>query len=149
MNLYGEDWYVYEDNYGTTEEKAFVKYFHGLIPELRKKYEEIYLIRNERFPELAIYDFDTGERFEPDFLLFLRKKNQDGYRQEQIYVEPKGSHLVSSEQWKEDFLLRIGDESIPVKVYVDDNEYRIYGLPFFNRENRWKSFDEVLRARLL
>jgi type III restriction enzyme len=149
VNLYGEDWYVYEDNYGTTEEKAFVKYFHGLIPELRKKYEEIYLIRNERFPELAIYDFDTGERFEPDFLLFLRKKNQDGYRQEQIYVEPKGSHLVSSEQWKEDFLLRIGDESIPVKVYVDDNEYRIYGLPFFNRENRWKSFDEVLRARLL
>ena len=31
VNLYGEDWYVYEDNFGTTEEKAFVKYFRGLV----------------------------------------------------------------------------------------------------------------------
>lgn len=73
-NLQNEDWYVYEDNYGTTEEKAFVKYFLGLVPELKKKYEEIYLIRNERIPELAIYDFDTGERFEPDFLLFFEEE---------------------------------------------------------------------------
>ncbi|HBC30828.1 MAG TPA: restriction endonuclease subunit R, partial [Clostridiales bacterium] len=69
IELAFEHWYAYEDNFGTSEEKAFVKYFQGLLPELQKKYNEIYLIRNERIPALAIYDFDTGERFEPDFLL--------------------------------------------------------------------------------
>ena len=149
VNLYGEDWYVFEDNYGTSEEKAFVKYFHGLVPELRKKYEEIYLVRNEGFKELAIYDFDTGERFEPDFLLFLRKKNQDGWRQEQLFIEPKGEHLVAHDQWKEEFLLRISDEGVPIKKYVDDHEYSIYGLPFFNRESRREVFDKALRNMLL
>ncbi len=147
VNLYGEDWYVYKDNYGTTEEKAFVKYFDGLVPELRRKYEEIYLVRNERISELAIYDFDTGERFEPDFLLFLRKHNQDGYEQEQIFIEPKGDHLISQDKWKEDFLLRIGKEGIPVKVYVDDNKYRVCGLPFFNVNYRMNDFDQALRRK--
>jgi len=149
VNLYGEDWYVYEDNFGTTEEKAFVKYFREFVPELRKKYEEIYLVRNERIPELAIYDFDTGERFEPDFLLFLRKHNQDGYEQEQIFIEPKGDHLLSQDKWKEDFLLRIGKEGIPVKVYVDDNKYRVCGLPFFNVNYRMGDFERALRNKML
>jgi len=113
------------------------------------KYEEIYLVRNERIPELAIYDFDTGERFEPDFLLFLRKHNQDRYEQEQIFIEPKGDHLLSQDKWKEDFLLRIGKEGIPVKVYVDDNEYRVCGLPFFNVNYRMGDFERALRNKML
>lgn len=148
VNLYGEDWYVYEDNFGTTEEKAFVKYFRGFVPELRQNYEEIYLVRNERIPELAIYDFDTGERFEPDFLLFLRKHNQDGYEQEQIFIEPKGDHLISQDKWKEDFLLRISKEGIPVKVYVDDNKYRVCGLPFFNVNHRMSEFEQALKSKM-
>lgn len=147
VNLCGEDWYVYEDNFGTAEEKAFVKYFSGLVPELKRKYEEIYLIRNERIPELAIYDFDTGERFEPDFLLILRKKNQDGYEQEQIFIEAKGDHLLSQDKWKEDFLLRINKEGVPVKVYADDNKYRICGLPFFNVNYRMDDFTQALRNK--
>jgi type III restriction enzyme len=148
VNLYGEDWYVYEDNFGTTEEKAFVKYFRGFVLELRQNYEEIYLVRNERIPELAIYDFDTGERFEPDFLLFLRKHNQDGYEQEQIFIEPKGDHLISQDKWKEDFLLRISKEGIPVKVYVDDNKYRVCGLPFFNVNHRMSEFEQALKSKM-
>ncbi len=150
VNLYNEDWYVYEDNFGTTEEKAFVKYFRGLVPELRQNYEEIYLVRNERIPELAIYDFDTGERFEPDFLLFLRKYNHDGYEQEQIFIEPKGDHLISQDKdkWKEDFLLRISKEGIPVKVYVDDNKYRVCGLPFFNVNYRMSEFEQALKSKM-
>lgn len=135
-----ESWYAYEDNYGTSEEKAFVKYFQGLVPELRKEYDEVYLIRNERIPALAIYEFDTGERFEPDFLLFLQKRGTDGYLQEQIYIEPKGSHLIEKDKWKEDFLLKIEEQGIPVKKYVDDNEYRIFGLPFFNQDSRMEEF---------
>lgn len=135
-----ETWYAYEDNYGTTEEKAFVKYFQGIVSSLKNKYDEIYLVRNERIPALAIYEFDTGERFEPDFLLFLQKHGTDGYLQEQIYIEPKGSHLLEKDKWKEDFLLKIEEQGIPVTRYVDDNEYRIFGLPFFNKEERMEEF---------
>lgn len=69
------------------EEKAFIKYFASEVLKLKKKYEKIFLFRNERFPELAIYDFDTGERFEPDFVLLLQKKYEDGYDQHQVFVE--------------------------------------------------------------
>ncbi|MGI6766440.1 MAG: DEAD/DEAH box helicase family protein [Lentihominibacter sp.] len=139
-----ESWYAYNDNYGTTEEKAFVKYFQGLIPSLKIEYDEIYLVRNERIPELAIYDFDTGERFEPDFLLFLQKHGTDGYLQEQIYIEPKGRHLIEKDKWKEDFLLKIEKQGIPVTKYVDDNDYKIFGLPFFNKVERMPEFEESL-----
>ena len=144
MNLLYEPWYAYHDNYGTGEEKAFVKYFKGIVKELRDKYDEIYLVRNERIPALAIYEFDTGERFEPDYLLFLQKKGTAGYVQEQIYIEPKGSHLLGLDKWKEDFLLKIEQLGIPTKTYVDDNKYKIIGLPFFNREFRMEEFGEAI-----
>lgn len=146
INLSKEDWYVYNDNYGTSEEKEFVKYFSYQIDELRKQYEEIYLVRNERIADFAIYSFDTGERFEPDFLLFLRKKHADGYEQEQIYIEPKGTHLLEKDAWKEAFLLRIEEEGIPCKKYVDDNRYKIIGLPFFNKENRLSEFEAAVAS---
>lgn len=144
LDLKFEPWYVYNDNYGTSEEKSFVKYFKGIVKELREKYDEVYLVRNERIPSLAIYEFDTGERFEPDFLLFLRDRGTDGYIQEQIYIEPKGGHLLDKDKWKEDFLLKIESQGIPVKKYVDDNRYRILGLPFFNKELRRPDFDSAL-----
>ncbi|KGF07479.1 restriction endonuclease subunit R [Tissierellia bacterium S5-A11] len=150
IDLEYEPWYAYNDNYGTSEEKAFVKYFKGMVEDLRKKYDEIYLVRNERIPALTIYEFDTGKRFEPDFLLFLQKKGADGYLQEQIYIEPKGSQLIGEEndKWKEDFLLKIEEQGIPTKTYVDDNKYRIIGLPFFNREFRMDEFDNSIRQCL-
>lgn len=116
MDLAFEPWYVYNDNYGTGEEKAFVKYFKGIFKDLRSKYDEIYFVRNERIPALAIYEFDTGERFEPDFLLFLQKKGTDGYLQEQIYIEPKGSHLLGKDKWKENFLLKIEEQGYQQKL---------------------------------
>lgn len=146
INLNQEDWYVYNDNYGTSEEKAFVKYFSHQIDEIKKQYEEIYLVRNERIADLAIYSFDTGERFEPDYLLFLRKKHADGYEQEQIYIEPKGSHLLEKDAWKEAFLLRIEEEGIPCKKYADDNQYRVIGLPFFNEEYRLAELEKAMES---
>ncbi|WP_088041863.1 DEAD/DEAH box helicase family protein [Bacillus sp. EAC] len=126
------DWYVFNDNYGTTEEKKFVKYFSHIVDALKKKYEKVFLIRNERFPELAIYDFDTGERFEPDYILLFQKKNADNYEQQQLFVEPKGEIFMDKDQWKEDFMLRLATEGKAVTTYVDDNEYKVIGLPFYN-----------------
>ena len=126
------DWYVFNDNFGTTEEKRFVHYFSHLATELKTKYYKVYLLRNERFPELAIYDFDTAERFEPDYLLVLQKAKTDGYEQQQIFVEPKGTDYLLKDAWKEKFMLQMEKRAVTVKKYADDNEYKILGLPFYN-----------------
>lgn len=144
VNLTVADWFSYQDNFGTSEEKAFVKYFSTIVDELKTEYDEVYLIRNERIADLAIYSFDTGERFEPDFLLLLRNKGQQ-MQQEQIYVEPKGSNLLQTDAWKQRFLLEIQDRAIPYTTYVDNTKYRIVGLPFFNTEHDAQEFREAFR----
>lgn len=132
IDLSSQDWFAFNDNYGTTEEKAFVAYFSRYAEELKKQYEKVYLVRNER--QLVLYSFDGGERFEPDYLMFLQKKNSTGYEQYQVFVEPKGQHLIEQDKWKEDFLLQIETRGIPKKTFTDDTEYRIWGLPFYNNQ---------------
>lgn len=142
IDLMAEDWFAYTDNYGTSEEKAFVAYFRGYVADLRKIYNRIYLVRNER--EFHIYSFKDGERFEPDYVLFLQRDKTDGFEQIQIFIEPKGTHLLDKDNWKEEFLLQLKDEAVPVTIYVDDNDYKIWGLPFFNEGNRMKEFDSEI-----
>lgn len=144
IDLTTEDWFVYTDNYGTSEEKAFVAYFRGYVAELRKVYDRIYLIRNER--EFHIYSFEDGERFEPDYVLFLQSDKTDGFEQLQIFIEPKGSQLLEKDAWKERFLLQLKTEAVPATIFVDDNDYKIWGLHFFNQESRMKEFDSELAA---
>lgn len=148
LNLENEYWYAYNDNYGTSEEKALVKHIHDIIDDLEKVYTNVYLVRNERIAELAIYTFDTGERFEPDFLLLLQQDKSEGYIQQQIYIAPKGSHLLETCKWKEEFLKEINDEAVPVVTYVDNNDYHIFGLPFYNTEYRIEEFTESINKFL-
>ncbi|AEO99791.1 MULTISPECIES: DEAD/DEAH box helicase family protein [Heyndrickxia] len=146
LDLSKENWFVFEDNYGTSEEKAFIAYFKQYVDKLKAKYDKVYLIRNER--QLAIYSFDGGERFEPDYLLFLHSPKVNGYEQLQIFIEPKGTHLVKNDGWKEDFLLQLESNAIPVVKFADDNNYRIWGFHFFNRDLRRKEFDEDMNRLL-
>lgn len=139
IDLSTEDWFAFEDNFGTSEEKAFVAYFKGYVNKLKREYDKIYLIRNER--QFHVYSFDDGERFEPDYVLFLHKEKTDGFEQLQVFVEPKGTHLLEGDAWKERFLLRMKDEAIPVKVFRDDNEYFIWGFHFFNQDKRMTEFN--------
>lgn len=143
LNLGDEDWYVFNDNYGTSEEKRFLKYFKNIIePKLIGKNLEYYLIRNERIPELAIYSFDSGERFEPDFLLLVKKIEKTNSQIYQGYIEPKGSHLIYEDSWKEEFSLQI-EENHQIKGLVVDN-YKILGFPFFNSELRVEMFEKAV-----
>ncbi|MEG1523355.1 MAG: hypothetical protein RR455_12980, partial [Bacteroidales bacterium] len=130
LDLSNEDWFVFEDNFGTSEEKAFVAYFKTHIDRLKMEYDKVYLVRNER--QFAIYSFVAGERFEPDYVLFLRKNKTDGFEQMQIFVEPKGTHLLQQDSWKQDFLLALEEKAVPITEFVDDNEYKIWGFHFFN-----------------
>ena len=145
INLNQADWFVFNDNYGTTEEKAFVAYFSTYVDKLRKEYDDVYLVRNER--QLVLYSFDGGERFEPDYLLLLRKKSVIGYEQYQIFVEPKGNHLIAQDKWKEDFLLQIESKGFPIKTFVDDNKYHVWGFPFYNQQRMGdftQAFERIL-----
>jgi len=138
IDLNSEDWFAYTDNFGTSEEKAFVAYFKRYVDEFRKNYNKVYLVRNER--EFHIYSFDDGERFEPDYVLFLQKDEADGYEQMQIFIEPKGEQLLEKDAWKEKFLLQLMEKAIPIKTFVDDNKYHVWGFHFFNQEQRMSEF---------
>ena len=137
-----EPWYVYNANYGTSEEKAFVAMFARRFESLGHKFENIYLIRNER--EIKIID-KLGRAFEPDFILFCKQK-KDKELTYQVFIEPKGAHLVAHDKWKEDFLKEIREEERSIKIYTDN--YLITGVPFYNNENEnefKKTLEETLK----
>jgi type III restriction-modification enzyme len=143
LDLTNESWYVFNDNYGTSEEKLFIKYFKTHIePKLKEKKLEYYVVRNERIPELAIYSFEAGERFEPDFLIFVRKQRSEGSLTYQGYIEPKGNQLLDNDAWKETFSMQIEKEHLVTGVFAD--AYKIIGFPFFNNDNRMKEFEKAI-----
>lgn len=145
LDLKNESWYVFNDNYGTSEEKLFLKYFKLEIePKLKEKKLEYYVVRNERVPELAIYSFEAGERFEPDFLLFVRKKRNEGSVIYQGYVEPKGNQLLEQDAWKEALSMHIEKEHSVKGLFADD--YKIIGFPFFNKDNRMEEFEKAINT---
>jgi type III restriction enzyme len=130
-----EPWYVYNANYGTSEEKKFVELFSRRFEGLNQKFENIYLIRNER--EIKIFD-KLGRAFEPDFLLFCKQRNGEQMTF-QVFIEPKGEHLKGHDKWKEDFLNEIRAEQKTIKIHTDT--YLITAVPFYNynNENEFKT----------
>lgn len=144
LDLSSEDWFVFNDNFGTSEEKAFVRYFKDYVDTLRSKYDKVYLLRNER--QIHLYSFDGGERFEPDYILYICKNRADSVEQLIVFVEPKGTHLIDSDKWKEDFLLELKEKAIPTVTFVDDNKYKIWGFHFFNTECRSVEFESDMNT---
>ena len=130
------EWYVFNANYGTSEEKAFVRMLDGEIDRLKEKYDGIYLVRNER--HFKIYNFDDGRAFEPDFVLFLRERSGNMLTY-QIFIEPKGRHLKEHDQWKEDFLIQIkekfAEETLEFRTQSGEQKYRLVGVPFYNSQD--------------
>lgn len=141
LNLNEKNWYVYDENYGTSEEKSLVKAFDGLFSELSEKWDDIYLIRNEKAFE--IYNFMDGKTFEPDYLLIANDK-KTGNISYQIFIEPKGGQLLEKDKWKEDFLREIMDRNI-AEVLADNSKVRIVGLPFYNEEFKREEFIDALK----
>lgn len=130
LDLSNVKWYAYNDNYGTSEEKALVKFIEGKMEKFEEKYDEIYLVRNEK--DLKIYDFAEGRPFEPDFVLFLRiKGSSDKYDNLQLFIEPKGDNLLIKDKWKNDFLKQI-KAMAEVTWCTNTDDYLVWGIPFFN-----------------
>ena len=128
LDLSSRDWYIFDDCFGTSEEKLLIKYIDKRYDELKKKYSDVYLIRNERY--FKIYAFEDGRPFEPDFLLYLIGKERSDTMYYQIFIEPKGTHLLMQDEWKEKFLQQLKNEAVIEQLWKD-RKYQVWGLPFF------------------
>jgi len=91
--------------------------------------------QNER--SFALYSFEGGQRFEPDYVLFLRNNNETSFELLQIFIETKGEHLMKENKWKEDFLLQLTEYANPV-IDIHADRYNILGFHFFNSEYEQK-----------
>ena len=140
MDLSAKDWYTFDDCYGTSEEKLLIHYINKKYTELSKRYSDVYLIRNER--HFKIYDFNTGAPFEPDFVLYLIGKERNNTMYFQVFIEPKGGHLLKIDQWKEDFLINIKNIA-NIEQLFSSREYIFWGLPFYNHSETIKKFDNT------
>lgn len=145
LDLSKEDWYVYEENYGTSEEKHFIHFLKHSLNNLKQKYRDIYLLRNESL--FKIYRFSDGRAIEPDFVLFLQEKDSQKALSYQIFIEPKGSHLLKGDQWKEDFLKEIEVE-FNIDTLYETGKYKLIGLPFYNETITKQKFREVFEEKL-
>lgn len=136
MRLMSEEWYVLDGFNGTSEERGLIEFIREHIGNLKSKYREVYLLRNEEV--FKIYDFKMGRGFQPDFLLFL--KDASGSRYYQVFIEPKGSQffdangafVASKEYWKEEFMLEITKRYAEGEVLLEDDKYKLVGMPLFN-----------------
>lgn len=145
INLFEKDWFVYEDNFGTSEEKYLIGYISKRVDEITNRYDEFYLIRNEG--GFKLYAFENGRPMEPDFLLCARKKGERESTMHQIFIEAKGSHLIEHDQWKEDFLMAIENDAEPVVATIHGHKYILAGMPFFNKD-REDDFDSPFKEKL-
>ncbi len=146
------DWYVLDNFYGTSEEENLMRFLENTIINFKEKYEMVYLLRNEEV--YKIYDFKQGRGFMPDFLLFLKQNTEELYYQ--VFIEPKGSQFKDAsgnftdgkEGWKEEFLNEIsGRYSKNPILKVENQEYRLVGLPLYNSPIS-KKFKESLTENL-
>lgn len=133
INLTKKDWHAYDGNYGTDQEKHFIKYLNDQAEQLRSRYDDFFLLRNEK--AVKLFAFENGQAFEPDFVLFLRKKGADISTVLQLFIEPKGDHLKHVDSWKEVFLNDIKEQG-RIETLVQGRDYAVYGLPFFNESGQ-------------
>jgi len=139
LDLTSKDWFVFEDFFGTSEEKLLIKYIDKVSGRFKENFEEIFLVRNEKF--FKIYNFADGRAVEPDFVLFLTNRKTDVSVHYQIFIEPKGAHLLETDKWKEDLLKSLREEHNLQQLW-QDRQYIIWGLPFYNDQIRKVEFDQ-------
>ena len=147
IDLSTEDWYVFNDNYGTSEEKYLVKYIKQAYISLSKKYDEIYLIRNEK--HFKLYTFEEGQALEPDFVLILKKKESSKSIIHQMFIEPKGGDRLTNEdsKIKERFLLQL-EKDYKLQVVYENRDYKLVGMPLYNEDQKKTEFDNKFKATL-
>lgn len=145
-----QKWFVYEDAIVDVLEKDLIELIKRLVSTLEEKYSEVYLIRNdERQTNFKLHQFRSEkliveskfanlnssdditiyDGFMPDFILYL--SDEDFIYQ--VYIEPKGEHLVVRDCWKQDILKSIDSDKF--EILVEDNNVKLYGIKFYTGMN--------------
>lgn len=141
-NMGQHDWYIYDKAIVNGLESDLIDLINYMMEELQKKYEEVYLIRNER--KIKFREINGVRGFMPDFLLYL-KDNEYTY---QVFVEPKGQHLLLNDKWKEQFMLSLNERD-DIEVLAEDENVRLVGLCFYSDDStKRKEFKEYFNKEI-
>lgn len=135
--------YAFNANFWTSEEKSFVRLMDRKIEEIKDRYENIYVIRNEK--KAKLYNFEDWQVFEPDFIMYLTQKNWENLAY-QLFLEPKWEWFAPKDQRKEDFLNDIKSRMITETLWEND-KMRITGVKFYmsSRENEFvEDFEKTI-----
>lgn len=156
IDLVGRSWFAQNEIWGTGEEESFLKFFDETADNLKKKYDQVAVMRNEK--HFKIFNFDDGQPFEPDFILFLKEKKTKKELLWQVFIEPKGDQFLDEdggfqkgkEGWKEKFLLHIVEKyKLDLEKFTMQNkDFKLVGLPFYNeglKEKFEESFNELIK----
>lgn len=142
-NMRDHDWYIYDKAIVNNLESDFIDFINDYVEEMKEKYNEVYLIRNER--KIKIVEIDGTRGFMPDFLLYLKDRDYTY----QVFLEPKGDHLREQDKWKEEFLLSLSTRS-DVEILSENENVRLIGIKFYSNSPELKNeFREDFTDKLL
>lgn len=108
---------------------------------------KVYLLRNDEVKNgLKIFEFDSNRVFYPDFILYMQTDYPNHREMIQVYIEPKGEHLLTSDKWKEDLLLTLDEEA---EIVIDDEtkKFQLLGVKFYT-ENNIQEFSSDIKDKL-
>ncbi|NDU99877.1 DEAD/DEAH box helicase family protein [Pseudoroseicyclus tamaricis] len=146
VNLANADWHVFDDCYGTSEEKEFVAFIASMQSDIAKAFDEFFVIRNEKM--IKLHEIGGDRATEPDYILLMRRKGSAPLCR-QVFIEPKGDRGWDSEAWKSKFLEAIGWDADNGGDLAAPEPHEIRGLPFFGAEpTRRKAFKDAFEVQL-
>ncbi len=142
-NMTQHDWYIYDKAIVNGLESDLIDLINNMMEDLQKKYNEVYLIRNER--KIKFREIDGVRGFMPDFLLYLKDSNYTY----QVFVESKGQHLLLNDAWKEQVMLSINKRE-DIEVLAENESVRLVGLCFYSDDAlKRQEFKEQFNDKLL
>lgn len=146
VDLAAADWHVFDDCYGTDEEKEFVAFIASMQADISKAFDEFFVIRNEKM--IKLHEIGGDRATEPDYILLMRKKGGDPLCR-QVFIEPKGDRGWDTEAWKSKFLEAIVWDAKNGGDLTATEPHEIRGLPFFGAEpTRRKAFKDAFEVQL-
>lgn len=142
-NMRDHDWFIYDKAIVNGLEDDFINFINNYIDELKERYNDVYLIRNER--KVKVVEINGTRGFMPDFLLYLKDKNYTY----QVFLEPKGENLLKQDEWKQEFLLSLSDNP-NIEILTENESVRLIGIKFYTNNTDLKNeFREDFIKKLL
>lgn len=152
------DFFVYQSAVINKNEENLVNAIANHVDELKEKYGDVFLIRmdenmlrgTDKIEQLKLHQFEGNPKqinlsgFQPDFILLLQ--NQEYYLQ--IFIEPKGQHLVEKDRWKEDILSYINARQLDLIFEDEVDGLAIKGLKFYNSDSHKQVLNQLAQISL-